>query len=112
MKIGIFWYWNNEVLGISHDFTPSDIDSIGLADSNYAHVEYWKIIQSSSKDLKYMEYEEVPRGRAIFSSKLNKIIIYLDRSLLIRSKIEKIARFFEANSEQIVIRSDPHYKTK
>ncbi|PZT84256.1 hypothetical protein D7V64_15845 [Acinetobacter cumulans] len=112
MKIGIFWYWNCEVLGIAHNFSPSDIDSIGLADSNYAHVEYWKIIQSTNKELKYMEYEEVPRGRVIFNSKLNKIIIYTDKRLLIRSRIEKIARFFEANSEQIVVRSDPHYKTK
>ena len=69
MKIGIFWYWNNEVLGVAHDFSASDIDSIGLADSNYAHIEYWEIIQSSNKDLKYMEYEEVPRGRAIFNYK-------------------------------------------
>ena len=71
MKIGIFWYWNNEVLGVAHDFSASDIDSIGLADSNYAHIEYWEIIQSSNKDLKYMEYEEVPRGRAIFNSKFS-----------------------------------------
>ncbi len=112
MKIGIFWYWKNEVLGIAHDFSASDIDSIGLADSNYAHIEYWKIIQSSNKDLRYIEYEEVPRGRAIFNSKLNKIIIYLDRSLLIRSKIEKISNFFEVAKEQIIIKSDPHYRIK
>jgi|GEM_PF-5595148 len=42
MKIGIFWYWKDEVLGVAHDFALSDIDSIGLADSNYAHIEYWK----------------------------------------------------------------------
>ena len=112
MKIGIFWHWNNEVLGIAHDFTSSDIDSIGLADSNYAHVEYWEIIQSSNKDLKYMEYEDVPRGRAIFNSQLDKIIIYLDRSLLIRSKIEKISNFFEVTTEKIIIKTDPHYRIK
>ena len=32
MKIGIFWYWKDEVLGVAHDFALSDIDSIGLAD--------------------------------------------------------------------------------
>ena len=92
--------------------TLSDIDSIGLADSNYAHIEYWKVLQSRMNDLKYIEYEEIPRGRAIFNSKLNKLVIYLDKSLLIRSKVEKISQFYEANFEQIIIRSDPHYRTK
>ena len=27
MKIGIFWYWKDEVLGVAHDFALSDIDS-------------------------------------------------------------------------------------
>ncbi|SSS87135.1 Uncharacterised protein [Acinetobacter baumannii] len=112
MKIGIFWYWKDEVLGVAHDFALSDIDSIGLADSNYAHIEYWKVLQSRMNDLKYIEYEEIPRGRAIFNSKLNKLVSYLDKSLLIRSKVEKISQFYEANFEQIIIRSDPHYRTK
>lgn len=71
MKIGIFWYWKDEVLGVAHDFALSDIDSIGLADSNYAHIEYWKVLQSRMNDLKYIEYEEIPRGRAIFNSKFS-----------------------------------------
>lgn len=33
MKIGIFWYWENQVLRISHSFENSDIDSIGIIDS-------------------------------------------------------------------------------
>jgi hypothetical protein len=48
----------------------------------------------------------------IFNSKLNKLVIYLDKSLLIRSKVEKNFQFYEANFEQIIIRSDPHYRTK
>lgn len=35
MKIGIFWYWNNQVIGIAHSFNITKADSIGLIDSPY-----------------------------------------------------------------------------
>lgn len=40
MKIGIFWYDQNQVVDIAHNFDLSDVDSLGLIDSSYTHVEY------------------------------------------------------------------------
>lgn len=45
MKIGIFWYFENKIIGIVHDLNQSDQDSLGLIDSPYTHVEYWEILK-------------------------------------------------------------------
>ena len=42
MKIGIFWFLQKQVIGIAHPFNLNDADSIGLIDSPYTHVDYWK----------------------------------------------------------------------
>lgn len=42
MRIGIFWYFQNQIIGIAHDFNLSDRDSLGLIDSAYVHVNYWE----------------------------------------------------------------------
>ena len=65
MKIGIFWHYQNQVIGIAHDFNLSQQDSIGLIDSAYVHVKYWKALQNQIVALRHIEYEETPRGRVI-----------------------------------------------
>ena len=42
MKIGIFWCYQNQIVGIAHDFKLSEQDSLGLIDSAYVHVNYWE----------------------------------------------------------------------
>ena len=107
MKIGIFWYWNNAVIGVAHDV--STVDSLGLADSHHTHVDYWQEIQAKNKALIYFEYEEVPRGRAVFNSRHNKLIIYMDKTLFSTDKKEKILNFFDVKRADAVFKKDPHY---
>lgn len=111
MKIGIFWFYNQKVIGVAHEFNISEADSIGLVDSTFVHVEYWKILQHELPELCCLEYEDVPRGRAIFDCGKGKLIIYLDQKLLFKSKVEKIYSFFDVPDELVILRKDPHYKT-
>lgn len=111
MKIGIFWYWKNQVLGISHTFQDSDADSLGIIDSPYTHVDYWLEIQRKYNELRFLEYEEIPRGRTLFNLKTDTIIIYIDSKLLYKSKVEQIYRFFDVTADQAILKKDPHYKT-
>ena len=66
MKIGIFWFYSDKIIGIAHEFNSNEKDSIGLIDSKYTHVEYWERIKADIPELRYMEYDEVQRGRVIF----------------------------------------------
>ncbi|ENU33879.1 hypothetical protein [Acinetobacter parvus] len=111
MKIGIFWYDKNQVIGIAHNFVLSDVDSLGLIDSSYTHVEYWEILRYQFDHLKYLEYEEMPRGRVIFNIKMNQTIVYMDAKLFKKPIAQKVASFFDLDFEQVKWKKDPHYYT-
>ena len=110
MKIGIFWYWNNQVIGVAHNFSFGEADSIGLIDSPYTHVDYWNILRKKHFELQNYEYEKIPRSRVIFDTNKGKTIIYLDKSLLYKAKMQKIYDFFDTNIENSILKKDPHYR--
>lgn len=111
MKVGIFWHYQNQVIGIAHDFNLSQQDSIGLIDSAYVHVKYWKALQNQIAALRHIEYEEIPRGRVIYNSLSNKTIVYMDAKLFKKNIAQQIATFFELHFDDIIWKKDPHYKT-
>lgn len=110
MNIGIFWFYKDEVIGIAHEFSLHEADSIGLIDSQYAHMDYWEKLKLQIPGLEHTEYEQLPRGRVIFNTHKGKAIIYLDKTLLQRSKVNQILNFFNLNVENVILRTDPHYK--
>lgn len=112
MKIGIFWYDQDRVIGIAHHFDQNDADSLGLIDSDYNHVQYWEKLRVENSHLKNIEYEEIPRGRIIFNTKKDQPMIYMDSKLFKKSIAKKIAEFFELDFDQIIWKKDPHYRTK
>lgn len=111
MKIGIFWYFQNQVIGIAHHFNQADRDSLGLIDSVYTHVEYWEILKQSFPNLQEFEYEYIPRGRVIYNAKKQKTYVYMDAKLLKTAIAKQVAAFFELNFDSIIWLKDPHYKT-
>ncbi|GAA5009884.1 hypothetical protein GCM10023206_17270 [Acinetobacter puyangensis] len=112
MKIGIFWYSRNQVIGMAHTFDLSDTDSLGLIDSAYTHVDYWEILRQQFIDLKYIEYEEIPRGRVIFNVQQSKQIVYMDAKLFKTQIAKQIVDFFSLKFEDVTWKKDPHYYTK
>lgn len=111
MKIGIFWFLQKQVIGIAHPFNLNDADSIGLIDSPYTHVDYWKNMQSVYPELRHYEYEQIPRGRVIFDANKEKAIVYMDKKLFNTVTATKIYDFFDIDSEYAFPRKDPHYRT-
>lgn len=81
MKIGIFWYFQNQIIGIAHNFNQSDQDSLGLIDSPYTHVEYWEVLKQKIPELQSLEYDEISLGRVIYNSLSNKIVVYMNTKL-------------------------------
>lgn len=111
MKIGIFWHYQNQIIGIAHDFNLSDQDSLGLIDSAYVHVKYWEELRNQIAALRHIEYEEIPRGRVIYNSLSKKTIVYMNAKLLKKSIAQQIATFFELYFDDVIWQKDPHYKT-
>ena len=111
IKIGIFWFLQKQVIGIAHPFNLNDADSIGLIDSPYTHVDYWKNMQSVYPELRHYEYEQIPRGRVVFDANKEKAIVYMDKKLFNTVTATKIYDFFDIDSENAIPRKDPHYRT-
>lgn len=113
MKIGIFWFYKNTVLGIAEDISQGCKGYNGLIDSNFDHVNVWETLEIKIQfpELKSMEYEQIPRGRLLYSTKQNKHIIYMDKTLFEPNVKQKIAEFFDFNSKLSVWKKDPHYNT-
>ena len=104
------WYVYAGICSIAHSFNITKADSIGLIDSPYTHIEYWITLQEKYSELQNYEYEQIPRGRVIFDTNKEKSIIYLDKTLLYKSKINKVYDFFNLNPEQSVLKKDSHYQ--
>lgn len=112
MKIGIFWFHEDNVIGISHEFKKIHPDSIGMIDSPFEHFYYWKKLQQDLPKLRDIEYDEIPRGKAIYDSNRRKLVIYLDKKLLITYREVKICNFFNAiYKRETIFRLHPHYRT-
>lgn len=106
-----FWFLQKQVIGIAHPFNLNDADSIGLIDSPYTHVDYWKNMQSVYPELRHYEYEQIPRGRVVFDANKEKAIVYMDKKLFNTVIATKIYDFFDIDSENAIPRKDPHYRT-
>lgn len=111
MMIGIFWYFENKIIGIAHDSNQSDQDSLGLIDSSYTHVKFWETLKQNSLNLQEFEYEEIPRGRVIYNFKTRKIYVYMDAKLFKKSIAKQISEFFNLDFDSVLWMKDPHYKT-
>ncbi|WP_026470615.1 hypothetical protein [Alkanindiges illinoisensis] len=109
MNIGIFWVYKNTVLGIPEDISQGFKGYNGLIDSNFDHVSIWENLELKKQfpELKNLEYEQIPRGRILFSIKQNNHIIYMDKTLFESNIKQKIAEFFDFNINQVIWKKDP-----
>ena len=113
MNIGIFWIHKETVLGTAEDGSHGFKGYGGLVDSNFDHVHVWGnlALKKQFPELKNMDYEQVTRGRVLFSTTQNKHIVYMDKALFTPLIKQKIADFFGFNISQVLWKKDPHYNT-
>ncbi|SPL71250.1 hypothetical protein [Acinetobacter stercoris] len=93
MKIGIFWYHDKTVTGYVHPFNLNDQDALGMVESPYIHNEYWDVLSNRYPDLRLINHNVIPKGRALFSTTEGKVVIHLDEKLLKKSSKKRIAKF-------------------
>lgn len=107
MKIGVFWYYDHQVIGFTNDLAQ-DHQSTRL---NEDHQLQWQKIIHEYPDLKAYDYDYLPRGRAEFDAAHNKLIVYMDTQLFKKSITLQIADFLNVPSTQVSWKRDAMYKT-
>lgn len=86
----------------------------GLIDSPDSHIDLWEFDPSfiiPFPELKDSEYQDVPRGRVIYSTKINKAVVYMDKVLNSTETRKIVADFFQLNGDDILWKFDNHYTT-
>ena len=114
-KIGIFWIYKNKIIGKARKLDEGQENVPGLIDSPDSHIDLWEHNPSfiiPFPELKASEYQDVPRGRVIYSTKINKVIVYMDEVLHSEETQKTISDFFQLNDSDIVWKTDIHYTTE
>jgi hypothetical protein len=117
-KIGIFWLYQNTIIEKSKLAINVNPDSLGLRDVDFQHIDAWeheRIYMPKFLGLMGSEYQELPRGRVIYSDQKNKFIIYADKACLTEQVKTEILCCFKLEKvreqKRVTFRVDPHYRT-
>ncbi|MCK5782841.1 MAG: hypothetical protein KAH06_00200 [Desulfobacterales bacterium] len=114
-KIGIFWVYKNRVIGKARELKDGQENVPGLIDSPDSHIELWEQdlgFVIPFPELKGSEYQDVPRGRVIYSTKTKKVTVYMDKVLHTNGIREIISEFFQMGGSGVVWKTDIHYTTQ
>ena len=112
--IGIFWVYKNTVMGKTRELKEGQETCPGMLDSPDSHADLWKEGDGyviSFPELRDTEYQDVPRGRVIYSTQAKQTIVYMD-AVLHTVKIRRaVALFFQLGDADIKWETDAHYTT-
>ena len=112
--IGIFWVYNSTVIGKARKLKECEETCPGMLDSPDSHVELWRgdtDIVLRFPELREVEYQDVPRGRVVYSTQDNRPIVYMDAVLSTEKTKRAIAAFFQFGVSDAVWEKDMHYTT-
>ena len=112
--IGIFWFYQGELISKKLLILDSSSDSLGIHDSPFQHIHEWEnkhIFMPKHPELLGTEYQELPRGRIVYLNHKKLFVIYTDKACLNKEAKKQLIDSFCLPSSNTIFKSDPHYKT-
>jgi hypothetical protein len=113
-KIGVFWFFDGKVLGETTKLSDAQQSVPGLLDSDATHVAVWEKygnFTDSSPILAHYDYQDIPRGRALYQVRKQRFLVYLDKALMSKEIKSAIAEYFGFTPQQADWKRDLHYTT-
>ena len=107
--VGIFWFFKGELIQSSVPVTQGEEygDFINGPDDHYP---FWSSIQRGIPDAELYEYDQVPRGRVVYSKQTDTFFVYGSEQFVKDTKQKNaVAHAFELAPKRIVFRADEHY---
>lgn len=111
--IGIFWFYKNELIARKIAVNELKPDEIGMVDSPFEHITEWEVRSIYLPDFKELvstEYQQLPRGRVIYSNQTKKATVYMDGSLFTEKYKAQLINYFKLTTCPVIWRKDSHYK--
>jgi len=56
------------------------------------------------------EYDEHPRGRIVFDRRADCFLLYADRRIQTKVRLDAIREAFGLSRRQVAVKGDPHYR--
>ena len=112
-KVGIFWAYQGKIIAGTTLFTNAVDDGL-FVNSPHSHVDFWETVREKYPELQMFEYEEIPRGRILFSKEEDMFFIYMDKVLFNENFKRQILEEFELsqlNETKFKFMIDAHYTT-
>lgn len=109
-SVGIFWILSD--LSVCHFSEDLMAQSNGrqFHDSELAHVRLWQKVVEAHKECLGLEYEEVPRGRILFSYKPRVFLAYVCDDFIKNEVVRKnLKEAFGLDGQKIKWVTDEHY---
>ena len=112
--IGIFWVYKSTVLAKAMPLNSAEPDSLSLYDSDFSHIVEWedhRIYLPCFPELIAVEYQEISRGRVIYSGNSTSFKIYADREVVESVELQNlICDKFDLIPSQCTWKLDKHYR--
>ena len=112
-NIGIFWCYNGIILAKKSLTLDVKVNSCGNRDTSFEHINEWetkRIYLPNFPELIGSEYQEIPRGRIIFSETSKTYTVFADKTCLNNRIKQAIKNEFNLNDCKVRFKSDPHYQ--
>ena len=113
MNVGIFWFYQDQIIANKIATKLVQPDDLGLIDSAFQHITEWEdkhIYLPRFKALVGSEYQVFARGRVIYSQKAGKYRIFMDNSLFNEPCKSAVLAFFGLQAKLVIWYKDPHYR--
>jgi hypothetical protein len=108
-EVGIFWLFRGEVLSDSIPWTLGE-EYGDFVNGHSDHCKFWRSLRRHNPALVDYEYDQVPRGRVVYSKKDDKFFVYGSEDF-VRDEEEKtlVVSEFHLPLGKMVFRADEHY---
>lgn len=107
-EVGVFWVYKDVVFGRARPVSEGQEGVKGLLDSPDDHVTVWELpgIRSQFPELRGVEYQKVPRGRVLYSTREKAAVVYMDRALHNAASKRLVVDFFSLHGSAVLWRTD------
>jgi hypothetical protein len=110
-EVGIFWIYKKTLIQESVPISEGE-DSGDYVNGPVGHYMVWRHVQEAIPELRAYEYDQVPRGRVLYSKADKRFYVYGPKEFLKSASHKRtVLSGFNIPDSQAVFRSDEHYAT-
>jgi hypothetical protein len=106
-EVGIIFDINGKLFIDSTPYTEAE-DYGDFVNHPYDHERYFRSLRGILPDLRGVDYDFFPRGRAVYNKKTRTFYLYLDRCLMPRKS--EVMELMHLPYEKTIVSRDIHYQ--